>query len=154
MSAQPAIVQDQAKDTGHIVVRRCYDAKIPNQFAAHPDICGNVGGAIDFSGAMNPANVFLFGAHGGLIFEWKGPGVYETHVMTTKAGRGAWIFKATRQAMEYMERMGAAHIWARIHPKRPEVAALAIRSGFKRVCTHVLDAGQGLVVWNIYSRRA
>ena len=154
MSAQSATVQGNASNVDRIVVRRCYDAKIPNQFAAHPDIIGNVGGAIDFSGAMNPANVFLFGAHGGLIFEWKGPGTYEVHVMATEAGRGSWIFKATRQAMAYMDRLGAEHIWARIHPKRPEVAALAIRSGFKRCCTHVLDAGQGLVVWNIYNRRA
>ena len=131
------------------MIERCFDPVIPNRFAAHPDIASHVGGPIDFSGAMNPANVFLFGKHGGLIFEWKGPGTFEVHVMATNKGRGAWIFKATRQAINYIETMGATHLWARIHPDKPHVGILARKSGFKFAGYHDLDG----VTWHIYNRR-
>ena len=82
------------------MIERCTDATIPNRFAAHPDIAPDVSGPIDFSGAMNPANVFLFGEHGGFIYEWKGPQTYEVHVFVTNDGRGRWVFEAALQSVE------------------------------------------------------
>lgn len=131
------------------MITRCIDAAIPNQFTAHPDIAPDIDGPIDFSGAMNLANVFLFGAHGGLIFEWKGPQTFEVHVMATREGRGRWIFEATRQAVNYMEAMGANHLWARIHPDKPHVGILARKSGFNFAGYHDLNG----VAWHIYNRR-
>lgn len=131
------------------MLSRCIDAAIPNHFAAHPDIAPDISGPIDFSGAMNISNVFLFGAHGGLIFEWKGPRTFEVHVMTTREGRGSWIFEAAKVAVGYMEAMGANHLWARIHPEKPHVGILALRSGFRLAGHHTLDG----VDWKIYNRR-
>lgn len=135
------------------MIERCTEADIPNLFAAHPEIAPDIGGPIDFTAAMNPANVFLFGEHGGFIYEWKGPQTYEVHVMITRAGRGAWAFAAARQSVQFMDQHGATHLWARIHPDRPDVAALAVRSGFRKAGTHELDVGKGPVVWTIYNRR-
>lgn len=131
------------------MIRHITTPDIPNHFAAHPEIAPDVSGPIDFSAAMNPANIYLFGEHGGLIFEWKGPRTYEVHVMATKAGRGKWIFDATKQAIEYVELLGGNHLWARIHPDKPHVGILARHSGFKFAGHHLLDG----VDWKIYNRR-
>lgn len=133
-----------------MILTPCTDAVIPNRFASHPDIAPDVNGPIDFTGAMNVSNVFLFGEHGGMIFEWKGPRTFEVHVMATKAGRGAWIFAATREAIGFMDAMGANHLWARIHPDKPHVGVLARQSGFNFAGHHAL----GGVDWKIYNRRA
>lgn len=135
------------------MIRRVFDPAIPNAFSADPDIAPQIGGPIDFAGAMNPANVFLFGENGGLIFEWKGPQTYETHIMVTRAGRGKWGFAAVEAAVQFMAGFGANHLWARIDPARPEVATLARRCGFTFACTHELDAGSGPVLWKIFNRR-
>jgi hypothetical protein len=133
------------------VLERVFDPAIPNRFSAHPDIAPDIHGPIDFAGAMNPANVFLFGEHGGFIYEWKGPQTYEVHVFITGEGRGRWAFAAARQSVAMMRELGATHLWARIN--RPEVKILAIKSGFRFAGTHELDAGQGPVVWQIYNWR-
>lgn len=137
------------------MIERVFDPAIINRFANDPEILPHIGGiAMDFSGAMNPANMFLFGVHGGFLYEWKGPQTYEVHVMITPQGRGAWAFAATRQSVRIMADNGANHLWARIHPERRDVAILAIKSGFRSAGTHELDTGQGPVVWQIYNWRA
>lgn len=133
---------------------RVTDAEIINHFANHPDVLPSIGGqALDFSGAINPANVFLAGAFGAFLYEWKGPDTYEVHVMVTRAGRGAWGFAAARESMAFMARLGASHIWARIHPAKREVAIMAARSGFREWGAHTLDTGEGPVVWRIFNWR-
>lgn len=136
------------------MIYRITDPFIVNAFASHPDVLPQIGGVpIDFSGAMNPANVFLFGQHGGFIYEWKGPQTFEVHVMITRPGRGRWAFTAAQQSIDHMAGLGANHIWARIHPARPDVAMLALKTGFKDAGTHELDTGHGPVVWRIMNWR-
>lgn len=107
-------------------------------------------GYLDFTGAMNPANVYLFGEYGGFLYEWKGPQTYEVHAMVTASGRGRWAFKAASLAMAEMARRGATHVWARIHPDRREVAILAAMTGFREAETHTLDG----VTYRIFNWRA
>lgn len=132
------------------MIQEVWDATIPNRFSELTEIADQIGGPIDFSGAMNPANVYLFGEHGGFIFEWKGPETYEVHTMIASEGRGKWGFQAARQAMRMMAAHGATHIWARIHPDKREVAILAAMSGFRETGTHTLDG----IVWRIFNWRA
>lgn len=134
-----------------MLLQRVTEAAQVNEFASHPDILPAIGGVpIDFTGAMNPANVFLIGAFGAFCYEWKGPETYEVHVMISNAGRGPWCFAAAREAMAFMADHGATRVWARIHPDRREVAILAARSGFREWGSHTLDIGNGPVVWRIF----
>lgn len=132
------------------MITEVWDAAVPNRFSSLPEVAESIGGPIDFSEAMNPANVYLFGEHGGFIFEWKGPETYEVHTMIANAGRGKWGFQAARQALETMARHGATHIWARIHPDKREVAVLAAMTGLRETGTHTLDG----TVWRIFNWRA
>lgn len=131
------------------MIERVFTATIPNTISAAPEVAPFVSGPIDFTGAMNPANIYLFGAHGGFIFEWKGPETYEVHTMTLASGRGAWVFRAARQALAMMADAGAAHIWARVHPDRDDIKALAVATGLRFACTHSHDG----VDWRIYNWR-
>lgn len=107
-------------------------------------------GYLDFTGAMNPANTYLFGKYGGFLFEWKGPQTYEVHTMITPQGRGRWGFTAARRALAEMASRGATHIWARINPERREVAILAAMTGLREAGTHSLDG----VEYRIFNWRA
>lgn len=137
--------------SGGDLLDRTYRADLVNWFAAHPDIAPHIGGAVDFSNAIRETTIFLFGEHGGLIFEWHGPGVYEAHIMLTKAGRGAWGVAATKEALRKLE---ADLVWARIVPGNKPLAIHAAKCGFKRVALktmHVADVPQ---VYHIYEWRA
>lgn len=112
------------------MIQRCFDAAIPNHFAAHPDIAPHVGGPIDFTQAMRETAAYFFGEHGGLIFEWCAPGTYEVHIMLTREGRGAWGIQATQEALE---QLNADRVWARIDPTNRPLAVHAIKSGFREV---------------------
>lgn len=107
------------------------DPDILNHFAQHPEIIDGIGGPLDLTGAIRDTAVFLFGEHGGFLFEWCAPGTYEVHAMITEAGRGAWGFAAAKQARAMIEAKGCDHLWCRIKPRDRHIAALAIRTGFR-----------------------
>lgn len=135
------------------MIRAIDDPAVVNGFANHPDIRPHLGstGTLDLTPGFKPGNLFLFGAHGGFTFAWSAPETYEVHVMLTKAGRGRWGVQAWREAVQMIE----GHLWARIHPQRPEVAAYARLCGFNDTgATHQLDVGDGPVCWRIFNRRA
>lgn len=112
------------------MIARCFDAAIPNHFAAHPDIAPHIGGPILFDDAMRETAAFFFGEHGGLIFEWCAPRTYEAHIMLTREGRGRWGLEATRQALDELK---AERVWARIDPANRPLAMHALKAGFREV---------------------
>lgn len=129
------------------------DPATVNAFANHPDIRPSLGGkdAIDLTPGFHGLNRFLFGKHGGFCFIWSAPDTYEVHVMLTKPGRGRWGLDAWREALTQIH----GHLWARIHPNRPDVALYARQCGFAETgTTHTLDIGCGPVPWRIFNRRA
>ena len=126
---------------------RTYRADLVNWFAAHPDIAPAIGGPIDFTSAIRETTVFLFGEHGGLIFEWCAPDTYEAHIMLTKAGRGAWGIEATKEALR---KLGAGKVWARIVPDNRALAMHAVRCGFERLGIKTLYVGGEPRQYHIY----
>lgn len=134
------------------MIRRIYDAETINGFANDPDIVMGLGAVVDFSHAMRETAVFLFGEHGGYIFEWSSPDVYEVHAMIAKDGRGQWALKAARQALLYIASMGSRGVWARIDPARPGIAWMARRCGFSFVESKVLYAGDTPQEYLIFER--
>jgi len=125
--------QDIALQTEPLVgdlLDRTYRPDILNYFAAHPDIAPAIGGPCDFTNAIRETTVYLFGEHGGLMFEWCAPDTYEVHIMLTKPGRGAWGYHATKEALR---KLGAGKVWARIDPNNRALAIHASACGFQRV---------------------
>lgn len=108
------------------------DPAIINRFAAHPDIAPHIGGPLDFTDAIRETVVFLFGEHGGFIYEWCAPATYEGHVMLTEAGRGPWGFQALRQSIEIMSER-ADRLWCRVRPQDEHIACFARHGGFREV---------------------
>lgn len=70
---------------------------------------------LDFSGAVaNDQNVALTDDAGfSAIFQWSAPGVYECHIMGTKASRGANAMQSGRAMLAYMKAHGARMVWGR-----------------------------------------
>ena len=136
---------------GGDLLDRTYRADILNYFAAHPEIAPYVGGPIDFTNAMHDANVYLFGEHGGLLFNWCAPRIYEVHIMLTRAGRGAWGIAATKEALA---KLGADMVWARIEPGNRPLSQHAVRCGFRRVELKTLYALGQSKPYYLYEWRA
>jgi len=135
------------------VIAETRDPAVVNAFANHPDIQPAIGGQqADFTGAMRETAVFLFGEHGGFIYEWCAPGTYEVHVMLTKAGRGRWGFTAVRQSLAMMAERGADHVWCRIRDRT--VAVYAAIAGFRDAGEVTLYADDQPVRWRIMNWRA
>lgn len=81
-------------------------------------------GVLDVSKQVaNERNVLLMGEHGGCLFFWLQPGVYEVHTQVTRAGRGEWTRRLTEScawwmftqtdAFEIVTRVPEGHIGAR-----------------------------------------
>lgn len=122
------------------------DPDVLNHFANHPDIAMG----LDLTGSIRETALFLFGEHGGFLFEWTAPDTYEVHVMLTKAGRGAWGFAA---ALEAREAIGAGRLWARIDPANRALAYFTRKAGFREVETRTLYAGDAPAQWRIFEWR-
>ena len=103
---------------------------VANRFSAHPDIAADIGGPLDFTGAVQC--IHIYGEHGGFTFDPTGPNEYEVHAMFTKAGRGKW---AARAAQETLALLGADRIWARVDT--PRLAQFTCRAGFTEIETHL-----------------
>lgn len=130
------------------------DPAVINHFANHPEIAPEIGGGkLDLSDGVRAPNVFLFGEHGGTAWMWHGPGVYEGHVMLTKAGRGKWGVEAGRAAIRYLADNGARILWARIHSAHVAVYARALGMEYTGQ-TIDLDVGGRMAPCRIFAWRA
>lgn len=114
------------------MLRQVWDLAVLNGFSARADIAPAVRGPLDFSGVDRSKTVFLFGDHGGFLFELSAPGEYEVHVMLTEAGRGRWGFAAAMEARAVMERRGVKRLWARVDPEMRHLALFTRRAGFSK----------------------
>lgn len=68
----------------------------------------------DFTGFLSDRmNVFLACGAGGALFVWRGPGIYEVHVMFEQRGRD--VLRLSREMLDIMRREhGAKLFWAAV----------------------------------------
>jgi hypothetical protein len=96
---------------------RTFDAAPVNAFCNHPEVLPTLSlgkGVIDVSAAMEDhRNVFMIGVHGGAMFHWSAPGVYDAHDFFLPEGRGTWALRISRAMIGTMFKThGARMIWA------------------------------------------
>jgi hypothetical protein len=89
------------------IVDRSFDAETINRVINHPAVkpwvAGDIEGDLDVSPVLrNPRNFALFGRHGGIIFTWVQPCVYEAHTQVLPEGRGAWALQMANAALLWL----------------------------------------------------
>lgn len=116
------------------ILTRSTDADAINAVINAPEVRPFVGGegVLDITPALLlPNNVALMGEHGGFLFAWSAPGVYEVHTFILLGGRGEWARAAASHAIESMARIGASMLWTRIAPEQENVIAFALEMGMR-----------------------
>lgn len=84
-------------------------------------------GGGDFTEFMsNPLNFILAEGEGGVVFAWRGPGIYEVHVMLEQ--RGVEAFRVVRKALDQVE---ARLFWTAVPVTDRKVIMFARRMGWK-----------------------
>ena len=129
-------------------LHRTFNAGIVNAVANHAAVRPFVGGlgVLDMTVAIADAdNVALFGAHGGFVYEWAGPGIYEVHTLILPEGRGVWALDGARQSLDTMAKEhGAALIWTRIRRDYRHVRMFAHAAGMRYTGSKEFNLGDGL----------
>ena len=102
------------------MLERCFDAKVVNLAANHPDVRPYLGpaslGELDFEEAVSePHNWFLMGEYGGFALAWSAPTVYEVHVFVLPEGRGKWAAKARQATIDFAKQMAPRYFGRASH---------------------------------------
>ena len=114
------------------ILSRCDDSEAVNRVINDPAVRPFVGGtgALDITPVLdNRLNVAWMGAHGGFLFTWSSPRIYEVHTFILEGGRGEWARSAARDAISQMKASGAVELWTRILPEQRNVVAFAEEMG-------------------------
>lgn len=75
-------------------------------------------------------NIFLACGEGGAMFVWRGPGIYEVHVMFEQ--RGKEVLKLSREMLSIMrEKHGAKLFWAAVPVESRHVIMFTRLMGWK-----------------------
>lgn len=140
------------------MIRRTFDAERVNYLVNHPAVRPFIGGdgksEMDLSEAVgDDQNHFLDGDHGGFACCWSAPGTYEIHTFVLPEGRGEWAYRFALSGRDYMTRIGATHLWTRVHPDARNVRRFTLAAGFKAAGQHRIDAGDGPVVYDLFDWR-
>lgn len=140
------------------MIERTFDAGRLNELVNHETIRPHVGGDpetyIDLTAAVaDQANHFLVGEHGGLACSWSAPKTYEIHTFVLPEGRGPWARDFARAGRDYMEEIGATHLWTRVHPDAAHVRRFTLQAGFEPAGTHTIDLGAGPVAYDLFDWR-
>lgn len=128
------------------MITETVDAAIVNAVANSPDVRPYIGGVgyLDVTPVLeNPLNVALWGDHGGWLYAWSAPGVYEVHTLVLPSGRGAWARKAAKQSLAMMADRDATMIWTRIRRDLRHVRAFAVMCGLRSAGVASFDLGDG-----------
>lgn len=89
------------------MVRRVTDAAMVNEVVNHPAvrpwIAGPIEDELDVTPVLaDPRNIALWGQHGGVVFVYRQPTIYEAHTQVLPAGRGRWTLKMTQAALLWL----------------------------------------------------
>lgn len=116
---------------------RIGDPELLNALINEPDTRSAFGyeelGELDTAPMLADArNVCLHEAGVTAWFTWRGPGVFEAHVLTAREGRGRAMFEAARAIIGVMQaQFGAKLIWCEIDASRRDVSVFARAAGFR-----------------------
>jgi hypothetical protein len=141
-----------------VTLSRSFDAEAANRLVNDPAVRPHVGGdpavALDLTTAVDDRdNHLLVGDHGGFLFAWTSPAIYEAHTFILPGGRGAWAYGAARAALDHMAAHGAAIVWTRVAPDAAHVRAFTLRAGFVPVGHRKCDLGAGPVNYDTFEWR-
>lgn len=101
-------------------IQRQFHAKNINKVVNHPDvypwICGDLKDPLDLTQLVeDQRNVLLMGEHGGVLFHYIQPGIYEVHTQALPSGRGKWIIDFVKLALHWMFcRTDAVELFTRV----------------------------------------
>jgi hypothetical protein len=89
------------------MIERSFNAdainRVINDPTIKPWVAGGIEGDLDVAPVLaDPRNVALFGQHGGIIFTWVQPCVYEAHTQVLPAGRGPWALEMAHAALSWL----------------------------------------------------
>lgn len=116
---------------------REFDATHINQIINHPDIRPWMGdGGIDKLNLQpvldNEKNILLMGEHGGCLFTYIFPGVYEVHTQILPEGRGEWAVRLVHTIAHWLfTRTDAYEVLTRVPREHKGARQLADQIYFK-----------------------
>lgn len=117
------------------MIRRTFDVERVNYLVNHKEVRPLLGFGekyIDLSEAVqDDANHFLDAEYGGFACCWSAPQTYEIHTFILPEGRGKWAYQLARAGRDYMQEIGATHLWTRVHPDFANVKFFTLRAGFR-----------------------
>ena len=102
---------------------RTYDASVFNRLANDPAVIGTIGHdpsapPVSFDAFIEDRDKFAFFSRdddGGFVFEWRGPGIWEAHMMFLPAARGRKAITDGRAIIHEMFTLWEARtIWGQI----------------------------------------
>ena len=140
------------------MIGRSFDAAFFNAVANHPDVRPFIGGKLNETLDVTPiladhGNYALAGQHGGFVYTWCAPGVYEVHTLILPIGRGKWALDAARMSLAMMAGNGAETVWTRVREDMRAVRAFTIAAGMRPRGLKQFDLGGGAGVYAIYDWR-
>ena len=113
-----------------VQVQRHFDAGTMNRVLNHDQVrswlANKEDGVLDLTNVVqDQRNILLMGEHGGQMFRWLQPGVYEVHTAVLPEGRGEWAGEMAAKAFRLMFTCSDAYeIVTRI--PRGHIAALTL----------------------------
>lgn len=140
------------------MIERSFDADRANAIINHPAVRPFVGGdgesPIDLTSIVaDDKNHFLDGGHGGFMATWSAPGTYEIHTFILPEGRGAPAKALALEARDYLESIGADHLWTRVEKGMENVRLFTLAAGFKPCGEQVCDFGGGPTEYELFNWR-
>ena len=137
---------------------RSLDGERLNYFVNHPSIRPHAGGDgqsfLDLAPFLDDRdNHFLEGDHGGLFFHWQAPDIYEVHIFVLPEGRGSWAYLLAKVGLEYMIRVGAVHLWARLPADARHLHVFTQQAQFRPRGEKTFDLGGGPTLYKLFDWR-
>jgi hypothetical protein len=138
---------------------RTRDAALLNSVVNHPSIRPHIGardaGDLDMTALLDcDRNICLVNDHGGFLYHWVAPGVFEVHTFILPEGRGEAAKVAARKSLDAMTReYGADMVWTRIRPSDAHTVRFAEAAGFVSAGSGFFDIGDGEEMFYIFTWR-
>lgn len=137
------------------MIGRSFDVARINEVANNPDVRPFIGGKIseplDVSELVaDHSNYALFGQHGGFVYAWCAPAIYEVHTLILTEGRGKWALDAAKMSLAMMAKDGAERVWTRVREDMRGVRAFTIAAGMRSRGCKMFDLGGGLASYALY----
>lgn len=119
-----------------IQIERLTDARDFNAIVNHPDVypdLAHVPGPIDLTAQVeNERNYLLRGKHGGCLFVFVMPGLFEVHTAILPEGRGQWAVELAESVLRWMFiNADAWNIATRVPDGHTAAKALTMRAGMR-----------------------